>query len=403
MAQKEKSGERRLSFFDNTRKFNIDTNNRKLLDVEIVRVGEARGHACAIDLQFVQDVVALGNNATENGIKCRLGHPNECTDTDPLTSFLGTFSNFRLDGDRAIADLYLAKYSDRADWLMQHAAANPSHFGNSIVFRYNWEYTDVTGAPVPDSTYTDENNQLVISNERLVITSLDASDIVDSPAATDGLFSAKDSKKSFARYGSQFFDSNPAIKRWAITEFKAGTLFPKLTEFLEHFDTAPTAHKQKPMNKIVLTPKAKLAAIKAGVYRFDITVPTDKGIDIVITTTDVEPKVGNPVAAVDGTPLDDDIYIVNGGGEYDGDTIEVANGVITVFTPAEEAAMGEDGGDAPDNNESLNAKVAELHRKFEALSRKGSGHTPDERGSDGGKKPKELTVTERIELARKQK
>jgi hypothetical protein len=77
----------RLSFFRTNTAYRIDADAKILRDVEIIRVGDARGHGETIDLQFVQDTVVLGNAAIK-GVKCRFGHPNDCA-SEPLGTFLG--------------------------------------------------------------------------------------------------------------------------------------------------------------------------------------------------------------------------------------------------------------------------------------------------------------------------
>jgi len=110
-----------------------------LKDVVIVQVGEAAGHYVNIDQQFIVDTVRMGNAAGK--IKCRLGHPkdswyDDSGGGDALRNFVGAFSNFRVDGNRAIADLKVSSYAKYRDLVFNHAATHPEFFDNRIVFEY---------------------------------------------------------------------------------------------------------------------------------------------------------------------------------------------------------------------------------------------------------------------------
>lgn len=191
-----------------TQKFaKVDEENGILYDVVICEEGEAKGHGTRLDKQFISDVVKFGNEYKDAGVKCRFGHPNMCSDA--LGTYLGRYKNFRLikgETDKALADLYLDKSAkitpngDLYEYVITLAKTSPDHFGNSIVFE--------TG----ESRFEEKTNELGETEkfEYSTIIKLWESDLVDSPAATNSLFSSL-SGGELAYQVTTFLDSNPQI------------------------------------------------------------------------------------------------------------------------------------------------------------------------------------------------
>ena len=175
--------------------------------VSVVTVGEAKGHGVNLDKSFVESVVELGNK-TKAGLKARFGHPNMC-DT-ALGTFLGRFKNFRTVGDTAKADLFLsntAKETPNGDlhgYVTSMAADEPDMFGTSIVFEVGEEYQ--IGESGERIALDDSNAGPVF----VTCDSLHACDVVDEPAANDGMFSSF-SGETLAGRMSQFFEDNPGV------------------------------------------------------------------------------------------------------------------------------------------------------------------------------------------------
>ena len=177
----------------------IDRENGIIQGVTIAKTGMAKGHEAYIDRDFLLQLV---DNATAKpaGIKARFGHPNMCSTA--LGSYLGRFKNYAYAGDSVKADLYLddtSKNSPSGDlytYVLDMAANNPDMFGASIHFE-------------PDeSLFLKERIEgKTIEREYFRLKELRATDIVDDPAATDGLFSAT----TFPGLASQFLDENPEI------------------------------------------------------------------------------------------------------------------------------------------------------------------------------------------------
>ena len=171
----------------------VDTKKRVIRGYAVVTRGEAIGHGLWFDGTFLREVVKAGNSGR---IKSRFTHPDMCS--DGLGTFLGRARNFRLDGDVARADLHFAdstakspRYAqDPAEYIMALADEDPEAFGTSIVFwhdrgaekQHRAQHEDKDG----NFHSPDSENQLDYPHARLA--TLNASDIVDQPAANPGGF-----------------------------------------------------------------------------------------------------------------------------------------------------------------------------------------------------------------------
>jgi hypothetical protein len=178
---------------------NIDRELGIIQGVTIARVGPAKGHNGFVDRTFLLQIV---DNAASKpaGIKARFGHPNMCSQA--LGTYLGRFKNYSYSGDQVKADLHLddtAKNTPSGDlynYVLDMAEKNPDMFGASIVFE------------IGESVFLEEDvDGEKIEKEYFRLKELRATDIVDEPAATDGLFSAN----TFPGIATQFLDENPEI------------------------------------------------------------------------------------------------------------------------------------------------------------------------------------------------
>ena len=141
----------------------------------------------AIDDITIEQTVAAGNMVA-GGAKSRFGHPNICNDA--FGKLIGRARNFRKDGDVVRADLYLNKtaYGAPAGKLAQYvldlAESDPEAFGASIVLQdYDLEYAvEKNGAPKKDK----DGKELP---PMLRVNSVLGIDMVDEPAANNGIFS----------------------------------------------------------------------------------------------------------------------------------------------------------------------------------------------------------------------
>ena len=178
---------------------NIDRELGIIQGVTIARVGMAKGHNGFVDRTFLLQIV---DNAASKpaGIKARFGHPNMCSQA--LGTYLGRFKNYSYSGDQVKADLHLDETSKNTpngnlfSYVLDMAGKNPDMFGASIVFE------------IGESVFLEEEvDGKKVEKEYFRLQELRATDIVDEPAATEGLFSAN----TFPGIATQFLDENPEI------------------------------------------------------------------------------------------------------------------------------------------------------------------------------------------------
>ena len=195
---------------------NIDRHAGIIYGVTIAQEGPAKGHGAFIDRTFLLSIV---DNAAQKpaGIKARFGHPNMCSTA--LGSYLGRFKNYSYSGNSVKADLYLdetARNSPSGDlfsYVLDMAGKNPDMFGASIYFQStdsHFQKEDIDGKEV--------------NKEYFRLLDLRGTDIVDEPAATNGLFSAT----TFTGIATQFLDENPEI---------AELIFSKPANVIEFFNS----------------------------------------------------------------------------------------------------------------------------------------------------------------------
>ncbi len=170
--------------------------------ITVCQTGEAKGHNIYLDDSFISEVVKLGNQNSK-GVKARFGHPNICSTA--LGTYLGRYKNFRKEDNKAIADLHFdksAKTSPKGnlyDYVFDLAENNPDMFGASIAFKAGKSFKKLST----------ENNKEV-EKEYATIQLLYATDLVDNPAVTDGLFSAF-YEDDFSSQVTIFLDDHPQV------------------------------------------------------------------------------------------------------------------------------------------------------------------------------------------------
>jgi hypothetical protein len=177
----------------------IDHENGIIKGVTVARIGPARGHGGEIDKTFLLQLVDQAN-LSKAGIKARFGHPNMCSTA--LGTYLGRFHNYSFNGNAVTADLHLDNSSKTTpngnlfDYVLTMAESNPDMFGASISFESNaFETAEIEV----------EGTKKTVNYFRLK--ELRATDIVDDPAATNGLFSAD----TLPGQATTFLDQNPEL------------------------------------------------------------------------------------------------------------------------------------------------------------------------------------------------
>lgn len=304
---------------------NIDRENGILKNVMIIHEGVCK-NGDYVSPEFLNDLVELGN-AQKQGVKSRFGHPQMCKST--IGTFIGRFKNYQVINEhskyKVIADLHLDAITKKSsvegqdikmfDYLMDMAETNPDMFGTSIHFTASGEPYD-----------HEDGNQY----NKPTIQSYIASDIVDSPAATDSFFKNSDDLGIMV---TQFLDNNPTI-------FEA---VKKDESIIENFINRYENYLNKKEMNIIEKAKKLLAGKK------DVDITLGNG-DIVTVVTDSEtPQVGDTVLNPEGQPVADDDHV-----DANGNVITTESGVITAIV--EPTDDNDDNGD--DNEDESMASEA---------------------------------------------
>ena len=95
--------------------------------VSVISVGEAKGHGLFVDAQTLREVKACAETYA-GGVKVNLDHGAGIKD------IVGFCDNFRIIGDKLVADLNLLKTAERRDYVLEIAEKLPDTFGISIAF-----------------------------------------------------------------------------------------------------------------------------------------------------------------------------------------------------------------------------------------------------------------------------
>lgn len=201
----------------------VDREANVIRDVVVVQQGEAKGHGHHLDEEFIDQVIKFGNGHGP-GMKSRLGHPS--MSDDALGTELGRFTNFRRRGKSAVADLHLGSYASKSpkgdlpEYILSFAEEDPSAFGASIVFSPGKTYQrDEKGRKIykwriDSDGYRQRNKKWQDGSPQFIeIKALHAVDLVDTPAATSGLFS-QFNMHAYAVRISEFLDNNPDIDQF---------------------------------------------------------------------------------------------------------------------------------------------------------------------------------------------
>jgi hypothetical protein len=162
-----------------SRDIRVDRNTDVISGFAVVTKGITKDERGEFDDVALEQIVELGNKS-RIGIKSRFGHPN--MSSTALGTFLGRVKNFRRDGDIVRADLHVDKTAhstpdgDLAGYVMNLAESDAGAFGASMVIYWDEE----------SRKEKDENgNQLP---PLIRVKNLFSVDVVDDPAANNGLF-----------------------------------------------------------------------------------------------------------------------------------------------------------------------------------------------------------------------
>jgi hypothetical protein len=154
--------------------------------------------------------------------------------SDALGTFLGRWKGLATGADGVVRGvLHLSSTAaespkgDLRNYVEQMAAKEPDHFGTSIVFSRDWEaedefmsanvkefeeYDETTGKPTGNKVkrFQSPDPANVKNLRHARISALHAADLVDDPAATDGMFSGAGGAALAARV-SEWLDTHPEV------------------------------------------------------------------------------------------------------------------------------------------------------------------------------------------------
>ena len=219
----------------------VDREKHVIFGVSALQAVEALGHRLMVDQVALQQFVDLGN-AAKNGLKSRFTHPG--LSADGLGKHLGRIRNFRVDGDKALGDLYLSEtaarspHGDLRAYVESLADEDPESFGMSMVFEgYGvWKLND--GREVEDAGQRPQDAREKYPTIRLVATY--AVDVVDEPAANrDGLFSAfRGTTSELAAAVYEILDSHTDadFNRWLGPLFDSGAIPAEFQQIVDDYD-----------------------------------------------------------------------------------------------------------------------------------------------------------------------
>lgn len=361
----------------------VDRENGIINNVQVIREGEARGHGVHIDNEFITEVATQGNER-KNGIKSRFNHPS--MSAGALGTYLGQFRNFSVKGTSVYADLHLddsAKRTPNGDlynYVLDMAENAPHAFGNSISFEDDGEIYGYTEEGEKKTIWeiTEGYEKEYKGKYYIRLHYLHASDLVDDPAATDGLFSAKINSKAFAVQITDFLDTNPEI--WDFVERHPDKLQPFLEKYRAYCERKTHSKKPTMKKKTSLFQRLYKAFTNGGT--FDISVTDTEGNQLSIVTDSDEPAIGDEVLVVsesgDTEPAADGNYVV-ADGQYEGQTITVAEGHIADITDPKSNEPAQQPEDRQPDEVSMNAlqeRITELEAEVKQLRKKpAASHT----------------------------
>lgn len=312
-----------LPLFEN-QSANVDRENGIIRNVVIVQEGLDKDD-CYFTKEFLQELLGNAQEQT-NGVKSRFGHPNMCKTS--FGSFIGRYKNFSIIDDegknKLIADLHLDEITKETqvegqgisyfDYITKMSETNSDMFGNSIHFHCESSLEDDPSGQV---TYPVE----LYSN----LKSFYASDLVDSPCATDNLFK---SSEDLGIQVTAFLDANPQV--FGLIKEK-----PELLQnFLKRYENYNKEKSKK--SKLKMSFKNMIKSLMGGKFKdVDVTL-SDGQIATVVSDSD-QPKAGDKIVDESGSVLAD--------GEYqlpDGETsYVVAGGLIAEIKDSKATEEGE--------------------------------------------------------------
>lgn len=238
----------------------VNRKNKVIAGFAVVTKGVTHDERGEFDDVGLDKIVELGNQS-KIGIKSRFGHPN--MSSTALGTFLGRAKNFRRDGDIVRADLHIDSTAhatpdgDLAGYVMNLAESDPQAFGSSMVIQWDEEFRgekDKDGKELPPF---------------IRVKKLMSVDIVDDPAANNGLF------------GMPFFSESvrPSAEMTAFLDrfLNEPEAVEKVISFLQRYEVNRNTNKEgrKMFEEITLE---KLKAERSDLYSSIHALGAEEGV-----------------------------------------------------------------------------------------------------------------------------
>lgn len=176
----------------------VDRENNIIHDVIVCQVGDIKDYReWSINEAFLNDLVKQGNKA-KDGLLCNYGH-----NYDNLGKRLGRISNYRISGNKVIADLKIFEAADKSPgneklgtYVMDLAIEDNKAIMFSIKFSRDYFYQEHGGKELK-VWYYDEQYNWITPNPAFgkvypKLAEFNCVDVVDEGAATNEFFAASD-------------------------------------------------------------------------------------------------------------------------------------------------------------------------------------------------------------------
>ena len=215
--------------------------------VSVITEGEAQGRNSGtwIDRTTLTQIKSVAGGYPD-GVKVKLSQNKEHDGS--AGQIVGTLKNFKIDGDKLRADLHLLKASKSFDFIIEMANTMPSEFGLSVV--------------VPNEKEEKGDKKFLRCSEIFSI------DIVEAPAANEGLFSSKSTQDINMSIKYAKGDSGDHAKDCDCKECMSKHSKKEMSAFMASVLGLPETATEDEM-------KAKVATLSAG-KQTDLTELTAK-------------------------------------------------------------------------------------------------------------------------------
>jgi hypothetical protein len=190
--------------------------------VSVISVGEAKGHGLFVDAQTLREVKACAETYA-GGVKVNLDHGAGIRD------IVGFVDNFRIIGEKLVADLNLLQNAERREYVLEIAEKLPDTFGISIAF----------SGPVREI-----DGKRFASCEELY-----SADLVQTPAANPtGLFSFE--AKSVDKFSSDMEDEKTQAEEIVKDEIDISDILSRLSALETAFGDYKNKMEEMPEEKM---------------------------------------------------------------------------------------------------------------------------------------------------------